>query len=323
MRLFTACLAAIICALTLTACQQKKTPAIHIGIVVPLQHKAMDEIVEGFAESLKKTYHQPFKLNIANAQNDANLERAIISQMRDENVDIIVPIGTDATQMTAAIVHSQPIVSLASDFSEKNREKLNPCNMAIVHDEISPVRLIQFIHAVYPSLTQLTLIHSSANKVFPEVAETIAAGKKNGIKIKDMMVTTLPELISTASNISDDTQGIFILKDHLLVSGVSILAKIAKDRHIPLMTSDQGSVQDGAGFALGVHEKEIGVEGGKLAAAILNNTPSCHLPIAEMNKLTVFINKNAMQQFAQNSSVVANAAKKLHYGIEFTSKNNG
>jgi len=321
MKLLTACLIAIIGTVTLNACKQESSATIKVGIVVPLQHKAMDEIIEGFTHTLKETYHQPIEIKIANAQNDANLERAIIQQMRDENLNIIVPIGTDASQMTLAIARSQPVVSLASDLSEQDRQKLNPCNVAIVHDEISSTQLIQFIHAAYPSLTHLTLIHSSANKIFPEVAKTITAGKKNGIEIKNVMITSLAELTSAAENLSENTQGIFILKDHLLVSGISTLAQAANKRHIPLITSDQGSVQDGADFALGVHEKEIGVEGGKLAADILNNIPACHLPIVEMKKLTVFINKNAMQHSKQNIDAIANAAKKLQYHVELINQN--
>jgi putative ABC transport system substrate-binding protein len=325
MKFISLLLTALIAVLSLTACEQqeKKSTTITIGIVVPLQHKAMDEIVDGFTSTLKETFHQPIKFNVANAQNDANLERAIIEQMRDANTTLIVPIGTDATEMTLAKVHNQPVVSLASDFSDAARKKLNPCNVAVVHDEISPAQIIAFIHAAYPDLTRLTLIHSSANKVFPEVATTIAAGKQNGIEIKAVMVSSLPELTTAVAAIPEQSQGIFILKDSLIVSGVGTLAKAATERHIPLITSDQGSAQGGAGFALGVHERAIGVEGAKLAARILNNTPACDLPITDMQNLTVFINQHALKRSLQDTTRVVDAAKKLNYTVEYINQNAG
>lgn len=308
----------IMTCIILSSCQQQNSTAIKIGIVVPIEHKAMDEIVNGFSTTLKQSFSQPITIKIENAQGDANLQRAILQQMRDQQYTMIVPIGMTATQMAVSMLKKQPIVSLATDFSEQDRSKLNPCNLAIVDDEITPKQLIQFIHTVYPQLTQLILIHSSADKIMPQVAETIAAGKQNNMTINHLMVATLPELYTSAQAIPPQTQGIFILKDNLIASGISTLEKIAETRHIPLMTSDQGSVQDGAGFALGVHEKEIGIAGAKLAGDILHGKSACALPITKMTKLTVFINQNSLKKAEQNPEPILTAAKQLGYAVELS-----
>jgi putative ABC transport system substrate-binding protein len=309
----------ILLAITTSSCSDHPK-IITIGIIEPLEHKAMNEIVEGFSETLKKEYKQPIILDIENAQNDPNLKRAIIQKMIDQQEAIIAPIGVDAAEMTLSMTKNTriPIVSLASDLTQKDRKKLNPCHVAIVHDEINPATIIHFIHQVYPSLTQLTLIHSSANKVFPEVNEAVAAGKLEGITIQPMMVSSLPELTTAVAALPSKTQGLFILKDSLIVSGISTLSHAASQQHIPLITSDQGSVEDGAGFALGVHEKQIGVEGAKLSAAILKGTPACELPIAQMKNLTVFINQKALLNSQQKIDSIKSAAKKLNYVIGYT-----
>jgi putative ABC transport system substrate-binding protein len=317
MQLSKAILAGFLCATFLTACSQEKdSNTVTIGIIEPLEHKAMNEIVAGFTETLQKNYHKPFVIKVENAQNDANIKRAIIQKMRDQNYTIIAPIGVDATQMTLAMTKDQSIISLASDLSDSDRKKLRPCHVAVVHDEISSDQLLNFIHDVYPTMTHITLIHSSADKVFPEVDEAIKAGKKYGITINHIMISSLPELTSAAQSLSPDTQGIFILKDSLIVSGIATLQKIAVDHHIPLITSDQGSIQEGAGFALGVHEREIGVEGAKLTADVLNGKSICDLPIVEMKNLTVFINQKSLQQEGQAVDNIITAAKKLNYQTE-------
>jgi len=305
--------------IAMSGCKPETSTQVTIGIIEPLQHKAMDEIVAGFTETLHQQYSQPVIIRVENAQNDANLKRAIIEKMHDAQYTLIVPIGVDATQMTLAMVHDQPVVSLASDTSDKDRQKLNPCNVAVVQDEISSKQLLAVVHAAYPQLTRLTLIHSSANKVFPEVQATMAAGKEYGIIINTKMVSSLPELQSATQAIPADTQGIFILKDHLIVSGIATLAKVAADHHIPLITSDEGSVQEGAGFAIGVREREIGVEGAKLAAAVLTGKPICQLPIATMKNLSVFINKNALLRESQNVDKIVAAAKQFNYKTEMVS----
>lgn len=286
-----------------------------IGIIVPIEHKAMNEIVSGFTQTLRAESSFPLKFKVANAQGDMNLERAIIQQMKDEHYDMIVPIGTDATQMSAAAIQHQPIVSLAADISQQDRER-KTCNIAVVHDEIPAEKLVQFIHQVYPQFTQLVLIHSTSDKVFPEVDATIKAGKQYGIQIKPMMVPTLNDLYSTANAIPANAQGILILKDSLIVSGISTLQAAAEKRHIPLITSDQGSVQDGAGFALGVHERQIGVDGASLAAAVLNGKTPCSLPAVEMTKLTVFVNPSSLMKQQQSLQPIQAAANKFKFNVE-------
>jgi putative ABC transport system substrate-binding protein len=306
------------CVGMLSACDKPSRPdTVTIGIIEPLEHKAMNEIVAGFEDTLKKEYHKPFVIKIENAQNDPNLARAIIQKMRDENYTFIAPIGVSMTQMTLSMTDRQPVVSLASDLMEKDRQGKNSCHVAIVHDEISPTQLVAFIHKTYPRMTQLTLIHSAADNIFPEVNETIAAGKAVGIKIEHKMVSSLPELTSIAESLPSQTQAIFVLKDNLIVSGIATLSNIAAEKHIPLITSDQGSVQTGAGFALGVHEREIGVQGAKLTAQVLQGKPICDLPIAEMKNLTVFINQKVLQTENQTIAPIIDAAKTLNYQIEY------
>jgi putative ABC transport system substrate-binding protein len=316
MKFFTHLVVTTCCLVFLNACKPETSTRVKIGIIEPLEHTAMNEIVAGFKETFQKIYHEPVTITVENAQNDANLQRAIIQKMRDANDTIIIPIGMGTTQMSLAMVHDQAIVSLAAEISDKDRQNLKKCNVAVVHDQISSEQLLQFIHAAYPGLTQLSLIHSSADKVFPEVEETIAAGKKYGITVRHIMVSSLPELYAAASAIPKETQGIFILKDSMIVIGISTLAKIAAEKHIPLIASDQGSVENGAGISLGVHEKDIGVEGAKLAAAVLQGKSICELPIVEMTKLTVFINPNSLQQEGQSIAAIQAAANSLTYQSE-------
>lgn len=298
--------------LILTGCEKEKSAGVKIGIILPIEHKALQDIVAGFSQKLKESYPHPIQIKIMNAQGDINLQRAIVQQMRDQNYALIVPIATGTTQMTSSMVHDQPIVSLAAEMSDSDRKKLAQCNIAIVHDEIPPQLSIAFIHAAYPNLHRLTLIHSTSDKIFPEVNAAISAGKKLNIDVKPLMVATLPELMSTMHSLRNDTQGIFILKDNLIASGISTIIKTSQDKKIPLITSDQGTVENGASFSLGVKERKIGEAGAILAQQILAGQSPCDLPIVEMKKLSVFINKKRMTK----AETIIATAKQLNYQIE-------
>lgn len=287
-----------------------------VAIIVPAEIQALEEITQSFQETLNKEYNGKVIFKIANTQGDINLQYSTLRAMRDQNYDLIVPIGSGATSMALSVIKKTPILSLASDISNEQRQKLNPCNIAVVHDEISSEQQLTFIHQAFPKLKKIVLLHSAEDKIFPEVSEVKKIGKKLGITIAPLMAATLPDLPLVARNIPEDTQAIFILKDMQMVSGVAQIAKIAQQKHIVLISSDDGSVKNGAGFALGVHENQIGINGAILAADILAGKNACSLPITEMLDLTVFLNPNAMKKFGTSSTPIEKAAKQMHYHVE-------
>lgn len=313
----TSFITGIVMSTLLVGCNQSPSNTKKIGIVMPIEVKALDEIVTGFKNAVLKESRVPVQFKIANAQGDMNIERAIISQMQAANYDVIIPIGSDATELSTAMVKDKAIVSLASSFTQQQRQQLKQCNIAVVHDEIPVTKQISFLHSVDPKIKTLVLIHSASDKIFPQVKEAIAAGKANGIVVKEMLAPTLNDIYSVANNIPANTQAIFVLKDAMIVNGITTLQIAAAKLHIPLYTSDQGSVQDGAGFSLSVHEKEIGSGGGSLAAKIINGQSPCKLPIVDMTKLTVFVNRKSIANESQSLLAIEAAAKTHRYNIEF------
>lgn len=308
--------ATLLASLLLSTIAQAALPSKKVAIIIPLEIQAMTEISQGFESTLKAYYPGPLTFKVVNAQGDSNLLHANIQSLRDQAYDLLVPIGANATNMTLSMVKNTPIVSLASDLTDSQRQSLKPCNVAIVHDEISTRQQLTFMRQAFPSIKKIVLIHSAAETIFPEVKEAQAAGVQLGLTITPMLAPTLLDLQTIARNIPNETQAIFILKDMQIVSGIAQLAKIAQNHKIPLMSSDDGSVKNGASFALGIHENQTGINGALLAAQILTGTKACTLPISEMLNLTVFVNPQAMQSVGASMKAVQTAAVKLHYSLE-------
>ncbi|HBY55502.1 MAG TPA: hypothetical protein DEG23_01620 [Coxiellaceae bacterium] len=280
-----------------------------IGIIMPIEHKALLEISEGFQETLKVLYSGPIKFKVGNAQGDINLQRAIISQMHDANYDLVVPIATSVVQMTTAMISNQSILGLAADVTEKKD------NLAVVNDEIDKEKIIAFIHKVYPKLKNISLVYSSSDKIFPEAAQVETACKHRHIKLHSLMIQNLSDLYSASQAIPQDTEAVFILKDSLVASGINTLVQLTKKRKIPLITSDDGTVQQGASFAVGVSEKDIGIEGAKLAAQILQGVSPGKLSMVKLTKPTIFINLSALKYLDQDLAPIKSAAKAFHYPL--------
>jgi len=271
-----------------TNAAEQPLPAVTIGIVLPMEHAALDDIVKGFEREIKATYQGPVTFSVQNAHGDMNIQRAILQQFAKQKTAIVVPIGTAATQMAIATNKDQPIVSLACLCPTQTP------NMTGVRDEVKIETQMDFIHQFYPNMKKMTLVYSNSEKVFDDVEKTVNVAKQLGITVQKLMIQALPDLYTVSRAINKDSEAIFILKDHMIVSGIQTLTREAEKLHIPVITSDEGSIKSGGSFALGVREQSIGEQGALLATKVLLGEDVNSLPIENLQALTVFANIAAL-----------------------------
>lgn len=302
-------LLALICA---SSFQAMAAPAPKtIGIVVPIALPAMDQIVSGFEAQLKAEYKGPVNFIVKNAQGNSSIQQSILQEFQQNKVDVIAPIGTDATQMAAHMIKDQPIVAIAAEMPKGNNR-----NVTNVLDEISVPTQIDFIHAALPNLKNMTLIYSDDDRIFSDADKAVTAAKKDGITMQKLMIEQLPDLYTVQQHIAPKTQAVFVLKDEMVVSGISALVQQAERANMSVIASDDGSVGNGAAFALGVGESDIGKYSAKAAVKILNGTAAGEIPSYTMTQYSVFINPVAAKKQGINVSDLKAAAKKDGYTVD-------
>lgn len=289
-------------------CSRAKTQAI-VGVIVPMEHAALTEIIQGLKTSLPNT-----KVKVMNAQGDINLQKAIIEKLARDKCDLLVPIGTGASQMTLNLAKNCKTLCLAADPSVITSDHL----ATALSDELSIEKSMKMLHAFFPNLSKLTLVYSSSEKVAKEIPLLEEAARINGIHLQKLMVHALSELYTISQAIASDSEGIFILKDHLVVSGIATLARQAQKRNIPLIASDEGSVLGGATLAIGVKESFIGVQGGALAKQILEGTsPQAISPQVLEGPFTLFLNTSSFANLGIDSKVFSKSAENQALLIEY------
>ncbi len=302
----------------LNAKVQTQSP-FRIGILVPMEHQALSDMVAGFKETVLQHARQPVEFIVQNAQGELALQNTIIQQFMGQKLDIIVPIGTTATQMTAHLVKKQAIVSLAALYSEEERLANKNHNITGVHDEIGPMKPLDMMQIVMPNLKKIALIHSQSERNYPIIAVLIPYAKKLGITVQDLTVQTLANLPTALHSIDSDAQAIFILKDHLIASGASSIVKTAAMRHIPFVAADEGSVKEGAAFCLGVKERTIGEQGGLLALKIMEGNPIKDMPMEDIHTLEIFYNPASLGAQNIKQAQLEIAAKTMGYRLSAVS----
>lgn len=263
-----------------------------IAVIVPLQHAAMDAIVEG----LKSELPQEAPLHIYHAQGDSSLQSAIIQQLELTQPAAILPIGTAATQMTVQRLPQVPTIHLAAKFTESDRAPQQP--ICGVLDEIPIEDHLKLASSLIPNLQKITLLYSASEKVFPEAEAILLQARKMGIQIQKLMVQNQGDLYTMSQQMDPKSQLLMILKDHTVVAGIATLVQHTQKLGIPLMAADEGSVRSGATFAPGVQESSIGATGGRLLKRILYQGQSpCDLPIEAVTDLHLFYRKGSAHLF--------------------------
>lgn len=288
---------------------------ITVGILMPIALPAMTQIVDGFETTLSKESKVPVTYLVKNAQGDINIQRSILQEFNSSHVNLVAPIGTDATQMAIAIVRNKPIVGIAAKHLKEQAKKANNENVTGVLSEVAPIDRMHFIREAMPHLKKLTIVYSADDRIFSQVKQCEAAAKENHIQMQKLMVSQLSDLYTVSKNIEPNSQAIFILKDELIVSGLNTLLQQAYIKHIPIIASDDGSVSKGAAFALGVSEYQTGVDAAKVAVQILNGKKASSMPVHIMKNYFVFLNLTSAKTQGVNPMVVKIAAKKLGYTV--------
>ncbi len=287
-----------------------------IGIIIPITHPAIDKIVAGFCSELTGLLDGKCSYVIRDAQGDQNAQQpAIIDEMKRKNVDIIVPIGTLCTQMTIQMAPSTPVVALAAAPASISAAH----NFATgIHDEIDAKASVELIQHLIPSIEKVALIATQNEKTIPEVQTFRSEAMNRGIAVQVIYVQNQSDMYLATHSIDDDVQAIHIFKDNMVASCIATINQVAQERQIPVVTSDEGSVEAGAACALGVEETTIGTAGAHLALKVLTGTPPGDIPMQNLTEFAVFVNRAGCDN--QNASIphLLNYARSKNYRIIYT-----
>lgn len=174
-----------------------------VGIILPMEHQALNDIVHGFQDQFSAQYEGPVTYNVQNAQGDLSLQQAIIKTLIQQEADLLVPIATHTAQMTIKLCKQIPIITLAAIVPEEERLRNTPPNVTGVLDEVPPTHALSFLKQLRPHLKHITLIHSASDKIIKEVDEAKQEAEKMGITLQPLMIQTLPDLYTMAKSIED------------------------------------------------------------------------------------------------------------------------
>ena len=265
-----------------------------VTIIQIVEHPALNITRQGILDELKNSN---VNIEFQSAQDNSALAAQIAQKFISSSPDVLVGIGTSATQslMAANKFHQFPIVfsSVTDPKGAKIVDNLNaPEGMVTgVSNFADPAMQFDFFKKIIPNLVNLGIIYNpgdSNSVILIKLMKKIAPQKK--LKLVLTTVNNSAGIAAATYKLIPEVQAIFINNDNTSLSAFDSIVSIANKHKIPVFCSDTDTIARGALAALGANQYEVGRQSGKLINKILNGSNPSQLPVVFVKKMDTLIN---------------------------------
>lgn len=281
-------------------------PAKTLAITQIVEHPSLDDMRRGIIDELADNGYiegQNLTINFQSAQGNTATAGQIAKQFAGDNPDAIVAISTPSAQSVVASTTSVPIVYTA--VSDPLAAKLINADGTPFQDNLTG------LSSQLPLEPQIDLLQQ-INPNAKTIGYVYSPGEANSVALRDRLKEILPtrglSILDIPANRPTDIgmatrslQGradiIYTSMDNNVASAFEAMTQAANELKMPIVASDEFSVQRGATAALGVNDYDFGRKTGKMVYRILNGEAVSTIKPEIMNDLTLYVSpKHAKAQ---------------------------
>lgn len=234
----------------------------------------LDDALRGFDEGLDQAGGQAVVRNVQNPEGDAATQQTISQQFANGGCDLVVTVGTAATQAIQQATKTIPVVFLGVSTPVEagivaTLDKPG-ANITGVSDPLPVEAEIDGMLAVEPGIKTIGLIY----KVGDPAGDALAARAKKHLDAKGIAHVTAGisnpgETTQAAQSLVGRVDAIQFPCDTTTISGMVGALKVAKDAGLPVFGCTTDAVKGGAILAGSYDYVLVGKATGELAAAVL------------------------------------------------------
>jgi len=268
---------------------------IKIGISQIVEHPALnavrDAVIDVVTESGMVQGEDVIFLT-KNAQGSFSDAVSIAQTFKAQGVDIVVPIATPTAQAAVQVIKNKPIVvsavtdfvqaGLVEDYESYDNPEDNG-NVTGVTD-MTPVReQLELLQKLNPELQKIGIVYNPGeanSKYLTGVANEEA--DKMGLEIVEATATNTSEVGMAAESLKGRVGGIWVSTDNTVVSALPVVAQVAWDEDIPLVTADPTTIELGPLAAFGWNYYRHGRLAGEVVLRIIRGERPNEIPIQKL-----------------------------------------
>ncbi|EHL08554.1 ABC transporter substrate binding protein [Desulfitobacterium hafniense DP7] len=292
-------LAAAGCSAETTPKNSDSANAIQVGLVQLADNGAFTDMREGFIDKLRELGYTEEQLVIdyKNANGDTATLNSIFQTMVDAQKDLIVTIGTPATQAIVNMDSGIPVffISVSNPVGAKVITDMStPDKHATGTSNAIPVsEMFKLSDQLTPNRQTYGLIYNTGEV---NAVTTIEQAKNYldsvGLNYKEAIVTSSSEVQQAAESLVGSVDAFFIPNDSMVQSAMPQVAEIAKQAKLPVYGSSAVMVQSGAFATVSIDDITIGGITAEMAVKFLKGTPIEQIPAITVSDFTTVINQS-------------------------------
>lgn len=280
-----------------TASKEKYT----IGISQFAEHGSLDNCREGFLAGLaEEGFVEGENLEVVyeNAQADTGIANQIGQNFVANKVDLIAAIATPSAQSAFNAAKDSDIPTIYTAVTDPvaaqlaNADGTSTGNATGTSDKLPVAAQLAMIRELLPEAKTIGILYSTS-EVNSEstIAEYEAAVGDYGFTLEAVGVSAAADIPLATDSLLKKVDCINNLTDNLVVSALPTILAKAADKNIPVFGSEVEQVKIGSLASEGIEYYELGIQTGKMAAAVLKGEKSAsEIPFEIIEESSLYLN---------------------------------
>jgi len=298
---------------------QATAQSCHIAICTPISHPALEEVEQGFKETLEKELNKPCAFTTFNANGSKTLMRAQAEEAVVGHYDLIFTMGASFSQAVAELLHKKGIdtpqvfsavdeQSFADALTHTNKHTTG------VYVGLNYQRNIDKLLQVKPTMRTMLLVYDPMQggglEKEKKTIEQYAA--KKGITVQAVEVYQPNEIQQKVAALIPSYDVVMVLVDNTVVAGIDTLITLCNRYGVTLYASDLNSGKKGAALAYGITEYASGSGAAHKAVEILvDHKKPEQLPVTAIDQCILALNRDVAAQQHVDISLAESVIKDM------------
>jgi len=268
-----------------------------IGVVQPIEHPALDEVFAGFmAEMEDRGYIQDVNLEVEfqNAQGDSATLSTISDRFVSQDKDLVVSIGTGATQTMKAKTDTMPILGAAitsfivAELVDSN--EVPGGNVTGTSDMAPITKQVDLLLDLVPDAETVGFIYNSgeANSV-EQIALIRAELESRGISTTEATVTGTNDVQQAMQSLVREADVIYTPTDNTIASAMGLVGQMSIEAGVPVIPGASTMVEEGGLATAGVDYFELGRVTAEMAIGLLYGADPATMPVRVMTDESMIV----------------------------------
>ena len=283
-----------------------KASPIRVAVVQPLTHTSLNQIRDTIVAELEGS-GVAFEIVTRNAEGDSSALSTILENVRNDGVDILVPIATSTAQSAKMVFEDMGVPVVFAAVSDPVAAGLtgDDCGFITgVSNNIPAAEIVRLISDFQPEYKKIGFLYTSSET---NSVSTINAAKAycdaNGIAYEEVSIANLSELQTAVETlISKGVDALYTGNDNSIASAMSTYIDTAYEYGIPVYCGADSMVADGGFATIGVDYVQLGRQVAAIVVRLANGEYPEDIPYETLSDYARFVNLQAADRVGMEIS---------------------